>query len=322
MVLGVSCVTSRAEESVPPVRSKASRPAGLANERPRNLLPLSAAPVFVRPPVKVRVSNFTGRGVEIIWMRPDGADQHCGMVPPTAPGGAPALLDTWGGRLWLFKSEGRVLKVFAAGNEAVQDVQIEPLPAVPREDPAGEAAAATRVEPGAMFPPPPAPIIIIPPSPPEIPEEMADAPENAHEFLRVHNEERARLGLPPLRWSRKLARHAQTWANHLASTGTFEHRDRGLERCGENLFRGSEGYSPADAARRWLEERSLYRGGPVAREDLRTVGHYTQMVWQETTHVGFGFARGRKGLVVVANYLPGGNREGKIPYEVTPRPDR
>jgi len=140
-------------------------------------------------------------------------------------------------------------------------------------------------------------------------------PAAAAEFLQVHNDARARVGVAPLRWSETLARHAQEWADHLASTGSFQHRDRSKSGYGENLFGGSEGYGPADAARNWLEERAAYRGDPVTPQNFQSVGHYTQMVWSGTTEVGYGMARGRNGMVIiVGNYSPRGNRSGQRPY--------
>jgi len=37
------------------------------------------------------------------------------------------------------------------------------------------------------------------------------------------------------------------------------------------------------------------------------LGHFTQVVWRSTTHVGVGIANGPKGTFVVANFLPVGN---------------
>ncbi len=274
-----------------------------------------AGPVFTGPPVKLRVANFTGRGVELVWLNPNGTHQTRGILPPMSAAGKPAQIDTFGGHLWLFKSEGRVLQFFAAGNQAVQDVQIGQPLAIPPA-PSAEAATQVRLEGGMILQEPiPVPAVIVPPAPAELPAELKKAPEHAREFLRVHNEERARLGVPPLRWSAELARYAQKWAAHLARSGDFEHRSRSVARYGENLFRGETGYSPGDAARLWLEERAQYRGGPVEREDLGTMGHYTQMIWRDSTHVGFGVARGRDGLVIVANYSPGGNRSGQVPLQ-------
>ena len=41
--------------------------------------------------------------------------------------------------------------------------------------------------------------------------------------LAVHNRERAAVGVPPLVWNDKLAADAKTYAEHLATTGKFDH---------------------------------------------------------------------------------------------------
>lgn len=308
-----SSLAQEVRKATLPFPERIATPPAIAAPTPP--LPAStAAPVFIGPPVKMRLWNFTGRGVEAVWMKSDGTEQSRGLVPPSQPGAIPAMIDTFGGQLWQFKADGRVLQVFAAKNDAVQDVRIgQPqTAALPPVDP---APAQIRVEDGLILQDPiPAAIPVVPLPIPTLSPEMEDAPLDARDFLRIHNEERARVGVRPLRWSAKLAKYAQQWAEHLASTGQFEHRDPSQAKYGENLFRGANGYSPLDAVRLWLDERSHYRGGSVPRRDLKTVGHYTQMVWRETTEVGYGVAYGPDGLIVVANYSPGGNQVGRKPY--------
>ena len=133
-------------------------------------------------------------------------------------------------------------------------------------------------------------------------------------FLKVHNEARKAVGVPPLKWSPDLATYAQAWANHLASGGgTLVHRTGSP--YGENLAGGRGGAaSPTRAAEYWLSERNDYRHGPFGTQ-AEAVGHYTAMVWQTTTHVGFGTAVSENGTwVVVANYSPAGNVVGQYPY--------
>lgn len=159
--------------------------------------------------------------------------------------------------------------------------------------------------------PKPAPIRDVPVPAPRAGDRV---PAEANEFLQLHNDARARAGVPALRWSAVLARYAQEWADQLASSGSFKHRDQSKTGYGENLFSGSEGYTPADAARHWLKESAAYRGGPVTPANFNSVGHYTQMVWAESTEVGFGMATGSNGVVIVANYAPGGNHNGQKPF--------
>ena len=58
------------------------------------------------------------------------------------------------------------------------------------------------------------------------------------EALKVHNEYRKRHQVPPLKHVSDISKIAQKWADHLASTDTFQHsRDRNYksEQLGENI---------------------------------------------------------------------------------------
>ena len=70
--------------------------------------------------------------------------------------------------------------------------------------------------------------------------------------LKAHNEKRALHKAPPLVWDATLARHAQSWANHLANeVGHMEHAQGTGE--GENLYwsMGSAVAKCVDAVKAW-----------------------------------------------------------------------
>jgi uncharacterized protein YkwD len=86
--------------------------------------------------------------------------------------------------------------------------------------------------------------------------------EEMRKLLSLHNKARGCVGVGPLIWSKNMALYAQSWADHLASTGcTLEHRPysgRWKQEHGENLFIGTVGYyGAADAVRAW-EVKSHY----------------------------------------------------------------
>ena len=248
------------------------------------------------------VTNQTGKKVEIFWVDFKGNQQSYGKLKP---GAAPVNLDTFAGHVWVFVSQGVVLQTYTAvGGQ--QQVALGG---------AGGAGAAQNFPPKVVNLPPggpvqPKPVVVVPPVNPG----GGRAPAEATDFLKVHNDARAKVGAPPLQWSDALARYAQKWADQLAAAGTFQHRDNSATGYGENIFGGSNGFMPGDAARAWLEERAAYKGGPVTPANFSTVAHYTQMVWSTSTEVGYGFARGRNGVIVVANYSPRGNMSGQKPY--------
>ena len=123
---------------------------------------------------------------------------------------------------------------------------------------------------------------------------------------------RKEVGTPPLTWSNDLAAFAQQWANHLASIGKMVHRPN--NKYGENLFMGSGNYTPLDASVNWYNEKNGYKYRKIDN-DL-SAGHYTQMIWYNTTQVGVGVAIAANGdIYVVANYSPPGNYVGEYPYK-------
>jgi pathogenesis-related protein 1 len=133
-------------------------------------------------------------------------------------------------------------------------------------------------------------------------------------FLAVHNAARAAVGAPPLQWNSKLAAYAQDWAKQLARSGRFEHRPDNP--YGENLAGYHSPHGPEYGARLWLDEKKDYHGEVINGHNFRKFGHYTQMVWRESTHVGYGLAQMPDGMwILVANYEPAGNVIGERPYK-------
>lgn len=129
-----------------------------------------------------------------------------------------------------------------------------------------------------------------------------------------HNKVRADVGVGPLQWSEELARYAQQWADHLAAAScSMAHRTQ--HRYGENLFQGTAGhYTAVDAAKAWETEKKDYAGGVLTEANWQRAGHYTQMVWRDTTTLGCGQSTCNLTLIVACNYAPPGNYIGRRPY--------
>lgn len=133
----------------------------------------------------------------------------------------------------------------------------------------------------------------------------------AHDMLDAHNQFRARLNVPPLRWSDRLAAHAQEWAAHLLQEQQFYHRPHPV--FGENLFEISGARAlPSDIVGSWASEVRdySYRTNTCAG----VCGHYTQVIWASTREVGCAVARDPAREVWVCNYSPPGNWVGERPY--------
>jgi uncharacterized protein YkwD len=142
-------------------------------------------------------------------------------------------------------------------------------------------------------------------------------------ILAVHNDERHAVGVPPLVWNNTLAAGAKAWAESLAAAGKFEHSTccGAFKEYGENIagFDPSQGISaPGGGLMLFVAEKNNYHGGPITPDipANQTIGHYTQMVWRNTTSVGCGTGSGDKlpYSILVCRYYPPGNIFGQKPY--------
>ncbi len=141
-----------------------------------------------------------------------------------------------------------------------------------------------------------------------------------NEILAAHNAVRASAtptpspALAPLGWSSAAASTAQAWANgcqfgHNPSAG-----------YGENIFASSSAASGTSVVDDWASEVASY--DYASNGCSGTCGHYTQIVWRDTTAVGCAQATCTTGspfgagewTFVVCDYDPPGNFSGQRPY--------
>jgi len=128
----------------------------------------------------------------------------------------------------------------------------------------------------------------------------------AHNVLRNLHENTG-----PLQWDAKLAADSKIWAENLVSIGQMKHSYRPNE--GENIYYSkskNEG-SCVDAALAWYNEIKDYRYANPGFSGA--TGHFTQVVWKDSTKVGVGIAHSAPdgaGFIttyIVAKYTPQGN---------------
>ncbi|GIL68002.1 hypothetical protein Vafri_21336 [Volvox africanus] len=134
--------------------------------------------------------------------------------------------------------------------------------------------------------------------------------------LDLHNRYRANHSTPPLAWNNTLATHAQDWAANLAASGCgLSHEHYPGE--GENLYAVWDTsdivLNCTDSVESWYSEISRYSftSTPYTDNKGKGVGHFTQIVWFDTTQVGCGAAQGISDeyncYVVSCRYAPPGN---------------
>jgi pathogenesis-related protein 1 len=148
------------------------------------------------------------------------------------------------------------------------------------------------------------------------------SPVDPAAMTAAHNQWRSQVGVPELKWSDELVEVAQDWADKLKQEGCgFHHSHNGY---GENLFKASplmwsdgrkelQETSPEKVTNSWGNEIKNYNYADNSCSGV--CGHYTQVVWEETTELGC--ARSvcdDKSQIWVCSYSPAGNFAGKRPY--------
>lgn len=140
-------------------------------------------------------------------------------------------------------------------------------------------------------------------------------------MVAAHNQVRANVKPAPasplglLAWSEEDAQIAHDYAEKCL----FMHNpNRGTR--GENLFASSGSTAAADVVKEWANEVASY--DYATNKCSGMCGHYTQIVWGDTTHLGCAvktcttgnpFGKGSWELWV-CDYSPPGNFIGKKPY--------
>lgn len=142
-------------------------------------------------------------------------------------------------------------------------------------------------------------------------------------MLTVHNQWRAKVGVPALRWSAQLADMAQQWADQLAASGC-QYSHSGRSQYGENIFFASpvtwssgrtemQQVTPKKVTADWGNEGRQY--DYATNYCSGSCGHYTQLVWRDTKEVDCGMAVcDNNAQLWVCNYFPVGNVMDQRPY--------
>ncbi|CAD7968178.1 unnamed protein product [Amoebophrya sp. A25] len=147
-------------------------------------------------------------------------------------------------------------------------------------------------------------------------------------MLDKHNIYRCMHNIPLLSWSADIAAKAQSWADN----GAYQHSTQAFRtlgdgtRLGENLAIGSS-MTGAKATKAWYDE--IRYTEPYGTADSMTdttdasqaIGHYTAMIWSDTTQIGCGKGTatfsGTTGNYYVCQYATAGNVAGQFSAKVT-----
>ncbi len=145
-----------------------------------------------------------------------------------------------------------------------------------------------------------------------------DLPENVKAVVNKHNAIRAELYAgSEMKWSETLANLSQAYANQLAQRGVMEHEPNSP--YGENLAISTAEISYEYSTELWYSEKPDYDYSTNSCIGGAMCGHYTQIIWKNSTEIGCGSAINQTGTyqggnVVVCKYNPAGNYIGQRPY--------
>ena len=116
------------------------------------------------------------------------------------------------------------------------------------------------------------------------------------------------------------AAQALEYARDLARTGRFEHSPSSTRQGqGENLWAGTpSAFTFEQMSGAWIDEKRFYQHARFpfvsTTGNWQDVGHYTQIIWRDTTRLGCGLATGSGRDYLVCRYAPPGNVSGQFPY--------
>ena len=133
--------------------------------------------------------------------------------------------------------------------------------------------------------------------------QTSQAQNSPQDYLNPHNSARAQVRVGPMRWNNTVA----TYARRLVHSGGP---------YGENIAWSSGDLSGTDAVRLWVAEKADYDYNSNSCAAGKVCGHYTQVVWRNSVHLGCAKVRcnNNRGTFIVCNYDPRGNIIGQRPY--------
>ncbi|XP_057739637.1 pathogenesis-related protein PRB1-3-like [Arachis stenosperma] len=139
------------------------------------------------------------------------------------------------------------------------------------------------------------------------------------DYLRIHNDARAKVGVEPLKWDRKLARHAMGYVYKYISRCNIIRFTK--SKYGQNIVRfkySSElDRTGKDAVTFFVNQERYYDYKTNSCiDDKNQCLYYTQVVWRTTTSVGCSGNKclNNQGTLFTCYYSPKGNIPNERPY--------
>lgn len=110
---------------------------------------------------------------------------------------------------------------------------------------------------------------------------------NNKDILEAHNKARSKHGVESLKWNTELQKFAQDWCDYLRDNKAFKHSSRNSG-YGENLAMRTGRLENINlsywAVEAWYAEELVYDYDNPGWQ--MEAGHFTQIVWRDTTQIG------------------------------------
>jgi len=149
---------------------------------------------------------------------------------------------------------------------------------------------------------------------------------NGKEKRGVDGRQPKAANMRKLVWNDELAKIAQRWINQCAGAHDKNRRTDAFSWVGQNWAMSSDPNASKQQqlavsfVGMWYDEvkdmTTKALTDPTGNNGATgVIGHYTQVVWAETTDVGCGYIASSKGSYMACNYGPGGNMGGQHVYQ-------
>ncbi|XP_010530682.1 PREDICTED: pathogenesis-related protein 1-like [Tarenaya hassleriana] len=138
------------------------------------------------------------------------------------------------------------------------------------------------------------------------------AQDSHQDYISAHNTARATVGVGPVSWDDDLEAYAQSYARRQARGCELEHSNGPY---GENLAMSTGDLTGIEAIGLWVNEKVDYDYDSNTCRVGKVCGHYTQVVWRNSTRIGCAKMEcDNGGTFITCNYDPPGNYIGERPY--------
>ncbi|KAJ4971976.1 hypothetical protein NE237_005075 [Protea cynaroides] len=142
---------------------------------------------------------------------------------------------------------------------------------------------------------------------------VSEAQNSKEDYLAAHNAARSKVRVGSMTWNNTVAVYAQNYANQRAGDCKLVHSHG---RYGENLAWSTGDMSATDAVNMWVAEKVYYDYNSNSCTGGKQCGHYTQVVWRNSVHLGCARVKctSGSGTFIICSYDPPGNYVGQRPY--------